>query len=1235
MPDPKPPADGPTAADATIPQDVRPVGEAHFGPPRQAGDLGTLGRYRVLKKLGQGGMGAVYLGFHDALGRQIALKVMLPQYAADADARGRFLREARLAAVAKSDHVVTIHDVDEQAGAPFIAMEYLLGMPLDQFLKTRGELPLEQVLRIGRETAEGLAAAHELGLIHRDIKPANIWLEAPKGRVKILDFGLARAATDDEHLTGRGAILGTPAFMSPEQARGLKVDHRTDLFSLGVMLYRLTTGKMPFVGSGTMGVLTALAVDTPVPPRAHNAHLPPAVEAVVLRLLAKNPAERFQTAAEVVAALGAAAAGPRPAVVAVPVPFQVAAQPPNVWEHIDSSESISAAAGETEVEPAPVPPAARQRPPSMLPLAAAVAAVLLAAGAVAAVLLWPRKKPDPAPPVETAQPVFAPKPPGPPRPKGDAAGGKEYPLPPDLVEPGKPVGPKEVFSLDHLDPARHIPPDERMAWLPPEVVAVLGSHHRRCRGQVSRVVVSPDGTAVNAEIPGGPNRVFAIPGGAALDRPTIAAYSPDGTRGAQGNRVYNLTEKTSIEYPAITGRITAFLAADVVLAQRDRQAVVWRLDPAGIKPLLTLDDAPIVAVSPGRKSLATVSSANVCVVYDITADGPKEKFALAGEHAPVSSMSTQPVTVSDAGRLVALAPGHRALRLWDVTGAAPRLLHALDATQRYALSFNPAGDRLAVGNNGDAPWLEVWTINGDRLERVAAVPPEAFRLLDSNAGPVAWTPDGATVVVGHANGAVRFWGFEKGTLFERNPLPPNRWLRAPYTDLSPDGRFATLFVEDARGQTLNLADLTPRPLVDGLHQVSLFGPTGAVLYTTGGGGNNWLEVRAAAAGFAAPVRFADGLAQRPACASPDGRFLATASDTEVVLWDATASPPKELGRTPLNGFDPTVWKFSADGRFVAAVRAGQTGSSAVRTWAITRRGPVPRYESDDLPLASAVAPAPNGFVFGDALLSPYDLIDGVSRLAGGRGGGGGGAGALAVSADGRLAAPATSGLLRVVNRATGAVLRTWTAFANPIGLRFHPDGRHLIVSDGPTGVTYVLRLPKEVWQAAADRRAAEHALARGGEVSVSGAEGVFARRDDLPAGDFKLLAVRLRSRPDLTDADLAPFLLCEHLHTLDLRDSPVTDAGLANFRNAPGLVHLLLENTKLTDAGLEHFKGCKDLEHLSLANTAVTDAGMALFKDCTKLTELSVRGTKVTPAGVAAIRARCPRCFIDILDLKE
>ena len=187
--------------------------------PEKPDEIGRLGPFRILQVLGCGGMGVVFRAESLDLERLVALKVMLPSVAASASACERFLREAQTAASIEHKHVVTIYQVGEDRGVPYLAMQLLKGESLDERLQRQRKLPLAEVLRIGREVALGLAAAHERGLIHRDIKPANLWLEGEHGRIKILDFGLARAAQDSEHLTQSGLIVGTPAYMAPEQAR--------------------------------------------------------------------------------------------------------------------------------------------------------------------------------------------------------------------------------------------------------------------------------------------------------------------------------------------------------------------------------------------------------------------------------------------------------------------------------------------------------------------------------------------------------------------------------------------------------------------------------------------------------------------------------------------------------------------------------------------------------------------------------------------------------------------------------------------------------------------------------------------------------------------------------------------------------------------------------------------------------------------------------------------------------
>lgn len=269
-------------------------------PPVEKDEIGRLGNYRVLRLLGKGGMAFVFYAEDMALGRPVALKVKKPDLAFDAQCWQRFLREARIMAANKHEHLVTVYQAGQDGDAVFLAMELLQGETLDDWMNKVERADIAEVIRLGREIASGLAVVHANDLIHRDIKPANIWLEAPKQRVKLLDFGLARYAHDDTKLTHTGVIMGTPAFMSPEQARGNPVDHRTDLFSLGCILYSLATGVKPFRDDNTMAALTSLAVDTPDPVNEVNPDVPEELSDLIMRLLEKKPEDRPASADEVV-----------------------------------------------------------------------------------------------------------------------------------------------------------------------------------------------------------------------------------------------------------------------------------------------------------------------------------------------------------------------------------------------------------------------------------------------------------------------------------------------------------------------------------------------------------------------------------------------------------------------------------------------------------------------------------------------------------------------------------------------------------------------------------------------------------------------------------------------------------------------------------------------------------------------------------------------------------------------
>jgi len=275
--------------------------------------LGRLGRYEVIELLGQGGMGFVFKADESSLSRLVALKVLLTPLAQDKKARERFRREARAAASVHSEHVVAIHAVEDAAPMPYLVMEYVKGTSLHDHLRQDARPSWEEIARIGAEIADGLEAAHATGLVHRDIKPSNILLERGSGRVKISDFGLARTI-NDAGLTQTGCVVGTPEFMAPEQAEGASCDHRADLFSLGSVLYKMCTGNPPFCAKTTLAVLRRTQEDTPTPINRTRPDVPAGLLAVIERLLEKDPANRYGSAAEVAEALRAidlsAAAGP-------------------------------------------------------------------------------------------------------------------------------------------------------------------------------------------------------------------------------------------------------------------------------------------------------------------------------------------------------------------------------------------------------------------------------------------------------------------------------------------------------------------------------------------------------------------------------------------------------------------------------------------------------------------------------------------------------------------------------------------------------------------------------------------------------------------------------------------------------------------------------------------------------------------------------------------------------------
>jgi serine/threonine protein kinase len=269
-----------------------------LGPTDDPEMLGRLGGYEVSGVVGSGGMGVVLKALDKSLDRIVAIKMMAPYLSSNGASRKRFAREAKAAAAVLHPNVIAIHSVSSDGSLPYLVMPYMRGPSLQKRLDTDGPLPVNDILRIAAQTAAGLAAAHAQGLVHRDIKPANILLEEGVERVAITDFGLARAV-DDASMTRTGVVAGTPQYMSPEQSRGESIDQRSDLFSLGSVMYAMCTGRAPFRAESSYGVLRRITDAEPTPIRELNPEIPDWLCLIITRLMEKQSHNRFASAEEV------------------------------------------------------------------------------------------------------------------------------------------------------------------------------------------------------------------------------------------------------------------------------------------------------------------------------------------------------------------------------------------------------------------------------------------------------------------------------------------------------------------------------------------------------------------------------------------------------------------------------------------------------------------------------------------------------------------------------------------------------------------------------------------------------------------------------------------------------------------------------------------------------------------------------------------------------------------------
>jgi WD40 repeat protein/serine/threonine protein kinase len=889
MPSPVPAAElsATIGAESTPPASLEctQAGDASLAPPQAADEIGRLGGYRVLKMLGAGGMGMVYQAEDVHLQRPIALKVMKAEVAKNPDNRERFLREARAAAKLKSDHVVTIHQVGEDNQVVFLAMEYLEGMSLDDWMK-KGRIPsLAQTVRIGRQIALGLADAHACGLIHRDIKPGNIWLDnRHQGRVKLLDFGLARGTTEEVHLTQSGAIVGTPAYMAPEQARSEKVDHRVDLFSLGVVLYRLTTGQLPFRGDNTMSILTALALDTPKPPREINADIPPHLAELIERLLSKDREQRPATAKAVADELSQIE--------------REATQPATEERTVQTEPQLA-----NRLRKLPGEASTRQLTQPVRRWLIAASLLFLLGGVTAAIVVIIRnqqgeKVAEIAVPDKGSVEI---------KDNGKIEANRLRKLPGDTIaapplapmQPGAPLSPTALVQ----QPAKLLGVRswtiEKRDVVTADAVAYRSDGMRLAVGSGDgsiRIWEPQSGRLVQVLL--GHDSIFSL------------AWSPDGrvlAAGSRGKQVVRLWE-------AETGR---FLRALESPTEQELEVLSWSSD--------------------GRRVLAYLNARD-CLAWD-AADGKLLRKLPIG----AGNVAFSP----DGKRLAGIRLESHDLTIWDAeTGKEVRKLGKCNAFYSPSLlAWSPDGKRLAYGGHEGLSVVEVetgkecfqhkselgafylqWSPNGRTLAFSLRLH-HGVRLMDVADGGklrelddfgdslLVWSPDGKTIArIQHEWGKVYLYNEATGKRVRT--LSEGLGYLDYWAALTPDG-FLVAVKEMVSDSPVVLASVDSGQIFARLNNANgplAWSPDGKRLATSGSNHAVILwkdggKVRVTLNGHQQDVTW---LAW-----SPDGKRLASSSEGEkrVLLWDAEKGERlRELGPYPAPA-ESVMW--SPDGRLVA------------------------------------------------------------------------------------------------------------------------------------------------------------------------------------------------------------------------------------------------------------------------------------------------------------------------------